>query len=145
MRIHPIIIEVVRAPIEDDVLPLTKPIVGTSGKVYTELPIPKGTPVGISTIGYNMCVFHLVTFCSAELSYHCPAAGTETCGAQMHMYSGRNVGSKWTDKWNHPLECMEICMVARYLKGLSVPLTLICQRNILRRRQELHRMAGRVR
>jgi len=43
-------------PIEDDVLPLTKPVVGTSGKVYTELPVPKGTPVTVSVIGYHLCV-----------------------------------------------------------------------------------------
>ena len=43
-------------PIEDDVLPLTKPIVGTSGKVYTELLVPKGTPVTVSAMGYNLCV-----------------------------------------------------------------------------------------
>ena len=47
--------EIARLPIEDDVLPLTNPVVGTSGKVYTELPIPKGTPVTISAFGYNMC------------------------------------------------------------------------------------------
>jgi len=54
LRLHPIAVEIVRAPTENDVLPLTKPIVGTSGRVYTELPIPKGTPVTISTIGYNL-------------------------------------------------------------------------------------------
>jgi len=56
LRINPIAVEVVRAPIEDDVLPLTKPIVGVSGRVYTELPIPKGTTVTISTIGYSQYV-----------------------------------------------------------------------------------------
>ena len=56
LRINPIAVEVVRAPIEDDILPLTKPIVGTSGRVYTELPIPKGTTVTISTIGYSRYV-----------------------------------------------------------------------------------------
>jgi len=53
LRIDPIAVEIPRVPIEDDVLPLTKPIVGTSGRVYTELPIPKGTPITVSTIGYN--------------------------------------------------------------------------------------------
>ena len=52
-----------RVPIEDDILPLTNPIVGTSGKVYTELPIPKGTPVSVSTLGYNLCVFSLGHLC----------------------------------------------------------------------------------
>ena len=42
---------------QDDVLPLTKPIVGTSGKVYTELPIPKGTIVTVSMSGYHLCLF----------------------------------------------------------------------------------------
>ena len=56
LRINPISLEIFRAPIEDDVLPLTKPIVGNSGRVYTELHIPKGTPIGISTIGYNWCI-----------------------------------------------------------------------------------------
>lgn len=53
LRIHPSALEIVRAPIQDDILPLTKPIIGTSGRVYTELPIPKGTAVYISAIGYN--------------------------------------------------------------------------------------------
>jgi len=49
-------VEVVRAPIRDDVLPLTKPIVGASGRVYTELPIPKGTLITLSAFGYNLCI-----------------------------------------------------------------------------------------
>jgi len=54
LRIHPIAVEVSRTPNKDDMLPLTKPIVGTSGRVYTELPISKGTPVVISMFGYNL-------------------------------------------------------------------------------------------
>jgi len=54
LRIHPAAVEIVRMPTQDDILPLTKPIVGTSGRVYTELPIPKGTTVTISTLGYNL-------------------------------------------------------------------------------------------
>ena len=57
MRIHSIVPEIYRQPIQDDVLPLTKPIVGTSGKVYTELLIPKGTVVTISMTGYNLYIF----------------------------------------------------------------------------------------
>lgn len=57
LRVHPIALELVRMPVEDDVLPLTKPIVGTSGRVYTKLPVPKGTPITISTTGYNLCTF----------------------------------------------------------------------------------------
>ena len=57
--------EIIRAPIEDDVLPLTKPIVGSSGRVYTELPIPKGTPIFISLHGYNL----LVPFANPAISF----------------------------------------------------------------------------
>ena len=56
MRVHPIVAELVRAPIRDDVLPLTKPIVGASGRVYSELPVPKGTAVTLSTFGYNLYI-----------------------------------------------------------------------------------------
>lgn len=56
MRLYPTGIELIRVPNKDDILPLSKPIVGVSGKVYKELPIPAGTGVMISTIGYNMYV-----------------------------------------------------------------------------------------
>ena len=48
---------------KDNTLPLSKPIVGISGKVYHELPIPAGTIMYISRAGYNLCVrsLHLVT------------------------------------------------------------------------------------
>jgi len=54
LRVYPIAIELIRAPKKDDVLPLSKPIVGVSGKVYKELPIPAGTRVMISTVAYNV-------------------------------------------------------------------------------------------
>jgi len=59
LRVHPVAIEIFREAAKDDVLPLTKPIVGISGKVHNELPIPAGTPVYISTVGYNLYVRHL--------------------------------------------------------------------------------------
>lgn len=46
-----------RVPKKDDVLPLSKPVVGISGKVYNELYVPAGTSVTISTVGYNLYVF----------------------------------------------------------------------------------------
>jgi len=54
LRVHPVAVDLVRMPIQDDVLPLTKPVVGTSGRVYTELPVPKGTPVTVSISGYSL-------------------------------------------------------------------------------------------
>ena len=54
MRVHPAAIDLQRVATQDDVLPLTKPIVGVSGKVYKELPVPAGTLVILSTAGYNL-------------------------------------------------------------------------------------------
>lgn len=60
LRIHPPAIEVPRVVTKDNVIPLSKPFVGVSGKVYTELPISTGTLTYISTVGYNLCVRPLV-------------------------------------------------------------------------------------
>ncbi|KAF9645980.1 cytochrome P450 [Thelephora ganbajun] len=54
LRVHPIAAEIPRVATENNVLPLTKPIVGVSGKVYKELPVPAGTLAIISTVGYNL-------------------------------------------------------------------------------------------
>ena len=56
LRVNPAGFEVRRAAKKDDVLPLSKPIVGVSGKVYNELFVPAGTMAFVSTIGYNMYV-----------------------------------------------------------------------------------------
>lgn len=56
LRVSPVAIEIWRVPNKDDVLPLSKPIVGVSGKVYNELHVPAGTHITISTIGCNMYV-----------------------------------------------------------------------------------------
>lgn len=54
LRIHPATVEVVRSASEDDILPLSKPVVGISGKTHNQLAIPKGTVVAISTFGPNL-------------------------------------------------------------------------------------------
>jgi len=128
-------VALVRAPTEDDVLPLTKPIVGVSGRVYAELPIPKGTPIAISTIGYNLCAsFSLATTSSAE-PYYCFATATGICGVQMLMCSDRNVGSKWVGKWNHPLGCMVTCTVTHGVPMVPSSINLsFTQLYVLRRR-----------
>jgi hypothetical protein len=59
LRLYPVAIEILCASKEDDVLPLSKPIVGASGRVYRELPVPAGTLITISTMGYNFCVYPL--------------------------------------------------------------------------------------
>ena len=55
---------------QDDALPLTKPIVGTSGRVYTELPVPKGTNVTISVTGYNLYFFPAKSLPPQQSTYH---------------------------------------------------------------------------
>ena len=69
-------------PIEDDVLPLTKPIVGTSGRVYTELQIPKGTAVTISTFGYNLYIF----FTKPRQSAHPVVRNHGLWGSDAHVF-----------------------------------------------------------
>ncbi|KAF9780802.1 cytochrome P450 [Thelephora terrestris] len=54
LRVYPVVVEVVRAPKKDDVLPLSKPFVGRSGKLYRDLHVPAGTIVAVSSVGYNL-------------------------------------------------------------------------------------------
>jgi len=54
LRLHPAVFEITRVATKDDLLPFTKPVVGVSGKVYRELPIPAGTLIFISIVGYNL-------------------------------------------------------------------------------------------
>ena len=48
--------EVIRVSTGDDVIPLSKPVIGAPGKVYNGFPIHAGTPITISLLGYNMYV-----------------------------------------------------------------------------------------
>lgn len=48
--------EIQRVPNGHVVLPLATPVVGVSGKVYGELPVPAGTQMTISILGYNLYV-----------------------------------------------------------------------------------------
>ena len=84
---------------QDDVLPLTKPIVGASGRVYTELPIPKGTNITISMTGYNLYLF-LAKFLPHRQSTHTIifVTGIRIYGVQTLNNSDQSVGSKWTSK-----------------------------------------------
>ena len=53
LRMYPIAVEIIRAANQNDILPLSDPIVLDSGKVLYELPIPKGTVIFTSIYGYN--------------------------------------------------------------------------------------------
>jgi len=54
LRIHPPVVETPRVVWDDDIIPLSKPVVGVSGKVYEELAIPRGTEVVVSPFGHNL-------------------------------------------------------------------------------------------
>ncbi|KAJ3514485.1 hypothetical protein NLJ89_g2346 [Agrocybe chaxingu] len=53
LRFHPASPSTYRETMKEDVLPLLKPITTLSGKVITELPVPKGLKVVTSINGYN--------------------------------------------------------------------------------------------
>jgi len=60
LRVHAPAVEVPRVASNDDIVPLSKPIVGASGKVYNELVIPKGTLAVVSVFGHNLWVFRRI-------------------------------------------------------------------------------------
>ncbi|KAK7056385.1 hypothetical protein VNI00_002939 [Paramarasmius palmivorus] len=53
LRFHPVAVYLHREASEDDVLPLSKPIVTKTGDILTELPVPRGTRAAISIAAYN--------------------------------------------------------------------------------------------
>ncbi|KAK0240869.1 cytochrome P450 [Armillaria nabsnona] len=53
LRFHPVVYNVARVAARDDVLPLSKPMTLTTGKVVQEIAIPKGTFILSSIAGYN--------------------------------------------------------------------------------------------
>ncbi|KAJ3852738.1 cytochrome P450 [Lentinula lateritia] len=53
LRFHPIALHLFRTANEDDVIPLSKPIVGKTGQLITEIPVPKGTRIVGSCSAYN--------------------------------------------------------------------------------------------
>ncbi|KAF9647031.1 cytochrome P450 [Thelephora ganbajun] len=54
LRIHPPVVEIPRVAWNDDIIPLSKPVLGVSGKVYAELAIPRRTMVVVSPLGHNL-------------------------------------------------------------------------------------------
>ncbi|KAI0791025.1 cytochrome P450 [Abortiporus biennis] len=53
LRLHPPVTTVFRDTQKDTVLPVWKPFTGVDGQTVTEIPVPKGTPIIISMIGFN--------------------------------------------------------------------------------------------
>lgn len=53
LRYHPVVHNTFREAIKDDLLPLSKPIITSSGKIISEIPVPKGLKIITSIGGYN--------------------------------------------------------------------------------------------
>ncbi|KAJ2916319.1 hypothetical protein MD484_g4089, partial [Candolleomyces efflorescens] len=53
MRYHPALYQNYRQAARDDVIPLSKPIVGRNGEIMNELPVAKGTKIILSIAAYN--------------------------------------------------------------------------------------------
>lgn len=53
LRFHTTVLHIYRQPIKDDVLPLSKPVTTTSGKVLHALPIPQGQKLMLSLALYH--------------------------------------------------------------------------------------------
>ncbi|KAI0785740.1 cytochrome P450 [Abortiporus biennis] len=53
LRFHPVVFHNHRISARDDVIPLSEPITTLSGKLISEVPIPKGTRVVLSIAAYN--------------------------------------------------------------------------------------------
>ncbi|KAF8817623.1 cytochrome P450 [Phlegmacium glaucopus] len=53
IRFHPATFSIFRESDRADVLPLSKPLITSSGKTITEIPIPKGQKITASVNGYN--------------------------------------------------------------------------------------------
>ncbi|KAJ3807309.1 cytochrome P450 [Lentinula aff. lateritia] len=53
LRFHPVAMHLFRVAVEDDILPLSKPIITTTGEMLRELVVPKGTRIVGSVPAYN--------------------------------------------------------------------------------------------
>ena len=93
LRVYPVVPEVTRETKADNVLPLSKPVLGISGKAYNELFVPAGTVAFISMVGYNLYV-HPYTSTQNYGVQNLPSrfVGTRIFGDRTLMNSDRNGG-----------------------------------------------------
>lgn len=91
-------------------MPLSKPIVGVSGKVYNELVIPGGAVVMVSSFGHNLWVIPRSNRSPHSLDW-CAPPGTRGYGVLILMIGVPNDGSKQPTILIHRLGCMETCML----------------------------------
>lgn len=109
MRVHPAVIEIVRVASDDDIIPLSKQVVGVSRKVYDKIAIPKGTVVAVSPYGHNLCAISKNNRVPYLLTWRDPA-GIEGYGVLMPTSGVQNGGLRQPRILNHRWEYMGICM-----------------------------------
>lgn len=108
LRIHPVIIDVARVASDDDIMPLSTPIVGASGKVYNKLAIPRGTVVVVSPFGHNLWVIPGSNRSLFSLVW-CGPAGTRRYGVLTPTSGVPNDGLRQLRILNHQLGFMGTC------------------------------------
>ena len=96
-------IDFLRIAKEDDALPLSRPIVGLSGKVYNEILVPKETLMTISLMGYNLYANPPDPHESLSLRLAFPFTGTRIFGARTPMNSDQSDGSTRRTISSNPL------------------------------------------
>lgn len=72
LRIHPVGPITFREALEDDVLPLSEPLVTESGEVITELAIPKGVKILASVAAYNRWILCFCKWLTTMLTFFFP-------------------------------------------------------------------------
>ncbi|KAF8814480.1 cytochrome P450 [Phlegmacium glaucopus] len=91
IRFHPVVYNILRESDRADILPLSKPLITSSGKIMTELPIPKGQKITVSVNGYNR--------------------NTEVFGANTHTFN--------PDRWLTPVKGDNVASVGVWANVLS--------------------------
>jgi hypothetical protein len=74
----------IREATQNDVIPLFTPIITESGQAVNEVPIPKGTIIHASIVGYNVSVSLTSRFDDPSLTHPC-SAETKMYGARMRL------------------------------------------------------------
>ncbi|CDO77690.1 hypothetical protein BN946_scf184969.g41 [Trametes cinnabarina] len=86
LRMHPVVTQIQRVAMKDDVLPLAHPIVTDGGQIVTAVPVRKGQVVNASLAMYNRQVMQLPAMTIKALTYSVTgfprmsfSAGTRAC------------------------------------------------------------------
>lgn len=87
MRFHPALYQNYRQAANDDILPLSKPIKTTDGKMISELPIPKGMKIILSIAAYNRYSSMIPVVFVGGLTRSYFLRNTEIFGGDAHVYN----------------------------------------------------------